>query len=64
MFWDKIKKEFSTQVPVVPTNRRSNYFSPVKPVDFTNILPSQISTKVFNKKSGNGKSANKPIAPA
>jgi len=33
-------------------------------VEFTNIPPPQIPIKVSNKKPGNGKSANKPIAPA
>lgn len=49
-FRDKIKEE-------------SNRFPPVKLVEFTNVPPPQIPTKAFNEKSGNGKSANKPIAP-
>jgi len=69
IFCDKIKEEFTTCVPVIPSNRKSNHFPLFKPVEFSNIFPLQSPVNQVNNrknlqkahnKSGNSKPANKP----
>jgi len=73
MFCDKIKEEFTTCVPTVPSNRKSTCFPPAKPAEFTsisllqnlaNLTKGGLSTKNQAKKPSNDKPANKPPSPA
>jgi len=72
MFRDKIKEEFTTSVPITPSNRKSTHLPPAKPAEFSNIPPplnlvssskGDSSAKNKGKKSSNNNSFNKPSGP-
>ena len=60
-FQDKIKEEFTTRVLNALMNRRSDRFSPFKPVKFTNILLPMNLSKLPKEGGVKPKSNNKPI---
>ena len=72
MFHNKIKEEFTTSVPIAPSNRKSTCLSPAKPTESSNIPPplnsvssskGDFSAKNKGKKPSNNNSFNKPFGP-
>jgi len=71
-FHNKIKEEFTTSVPIAPSNRKSTCLSPAKPTESSNIPPplnsvssskGDFSAKNKGKKPSNNNSFNKPFGP-
>jgi len=71
-FHNKIKEEFTTSIPITPSNRKSTRILPAKPVEFSNISPplssvslskGDSSAKNKGKKPSNNNSFNKPSSP-
>jgi len=71
-FRNKIKEEFTTSVPITPSNRKFTCLPPAKPAEFSNILPplnsvssskGDSSVKNKGKKPSNNNSFNKPSGP-
>ena len=48
-FHNKFKEEFTTKVPTVPQNKKSNYLPPAKPAEFSNIPPMNPTVSSKNK---------------
>ena len=59
-FRDKFKEEFTTKVPTVPQNKKSNCLPPAKPVEFSNILPMNPTIPVKGDISSKNKGKNIP----
>jgi len=71
-FRNKIKEEFTTSVPIAPSNRKSTHLPPAKPAEFSNIpLPLNLVSsskgnsfaKNKGKKPSNNNFFNKPSGP-
>jgi len=61
LFQDKIKEEFTIRVLSATMNRKSDRFSPPKPVEFTNIPPPTNPFKSPKEGGAKPKLNNKPI---
>ena len=59
-FCNKFKKEFTTKVPTVLQNKKSNRLPPAKPVEFSNILPMNPTIPVKGDISSKNKGKNIP----
>jgi len=58
-FHNKIREEFTVKVPTTPANRKTDCFSPLKPMEFTNILSLTSSLKSTKEGESKPKSVNK-----
>jgi len=59
-FHDKFKEEFTTKVPTVPQNKKSNCLPPAKPAEFSNIPPMNPTILVKGDVSLKNKGKNIP----
>ena len=57
-FHDKIKEEFTTSVPIAPSNRKSTHLLPAKPAEFSNI-PSSLNPVSLSKGDSSAKNKGK-----
>jgi len=59
LFCDKIRKEFTVEVPTTLANRKTDCFPSPKPVEFTNILTPTSPPRATNEGGSKSKLANK-----